>query len=223
MHRGLPGVLIVPSMRLLLNDSPRRTRAQLGRVRPRPHQCSRIHRPSTALLHCCSVRNAPRCLQRAPEGQRGDRSSTGTRGGLSVQGTDTTQHTVVRTPYAAYVLPGLQNAPPLHSQPTTAAALTCEQQVHSPSGLHRAWVRTSPCLFHLVSLDAVVLFPSHWQGPHGPSGPYGPDGTFALQHLHSFPAWLGLLTLAASRVTPSGKLPTCWYPWPPSFFIYSCS
>lgn len=80
--------------------------------------------------------------------------------------------------------------PPV-TQPATAAALTCEGQVHSPSGLHRAWVRTSPCLFHLVSLDAVVLLPSHWQGPHGPcgpswpilvrSGPYGPDGTFALQ------------------------------------------
>lgn len=51
----------------------------------------------------------------------------------------------------------------------------------------------------------------------GPSGPYGPDGTFALPSRELSKAWLGLLTLAASRVTPSGKLPTCWYPWPPSF------
>lgn len=36
-------------------------------------------------------------------------------------------------------------------------------------------MRTSPCLFHLVSLDAVVLFAAHWQGLHGPFGPFGPS------------------------------------------------
>lgn len=194
-------VLIVPSMRMLLNDSPRRTPGQLGWVRPGP-QCSWIHRRSRALLACQKKSpevpaETPEGLQRAPEGRGAERGSQQAQG----QGADCLCRKQAQrsTPCRGTAVPPVLVKSPPVTQPASAAALTCEGQVHSPSGLHRAWVRTSPCLFHLVSLDAVVLFAAHRQGlhgpsgpsgPFGPSGPYGPDGTFALQHLHSSgPAW----------------------------------
>lgn len=90
MPWGLPGparrvhpcrvVLIVPSMRMLLNDSPTRTPTQLGSVRPRP-QRSWIHRPSTALLPCQKI---PRGALQAPEGLSGrGRGARGSRGEMA--------------------------------------------------------------------------------------------------------------------------------------------
>lgn len=109
-------VLIVPSMRMLLNDSSRRTPGRLGWVRPRP-QCSWIHRPSTVLA---AVSEKPRgsCkrLQRAPEGlsrgalQRGARE-TWTWGVLSVRKTGTK----VQAHRCSYLRTSRKNAPPRYT------------------------------------------------------------------------------------------------------------